>query len=138
MIAWKWFSELLNGCRTNPKFLQEFGEEARVGRCAIMSMPNQETGRCFVCHMLLESQTSFQIFLEIPGITAVEHYHEKHYIKILNKPLSDIYIIYQILRRKSFLSHNSFHCLNILPDSIIGIELQYRNSRNKQTIYLKY
>ncbi|KAJ6692921.1 hypothetical protein OIU79_014621 [Salix purpurea] len=60
-------------------------------------MPNQVIGRCCGCHKLLEQRISSQICPRTLNIA--------------------------IFRRKSFFSNHSLHGLDILPNSIVCIQL---------------
>ncbi|KAM0932495.1 hypothetical protein DsansV1_C44g0240591 [Dioscorea sansibarensis] len=55
-------SELCHGCSTDLRSWQEYGGEVHEGKCEAVSMLDQEIGICSVCHTLLVSQISFQIF----------------------------------------------------------------------------
>jgi hypothetical protein len=44
----------------DPRSSQEYDGEVHEGRCEAMSIPDQVSGKCFECHMLLVLQTSSQ------------------------------------------------------------------------------
>lgn len=121
-------------CSTDRGSLLVYGGEAHGGKSEAASMPDQGTGRCCGCHRLPEPQIFSRICLGIPDIAVSSEGSDNLLVVFLQLGfISDEMIIYksemyQILRRKCFFSNHSFHCLNILPNCIICIELKEEES----------
>ena len=133
-------------CRTDPGSSQVYGGEAHGGKYVAVSKLNQATGRYYAYHKLPGSQTSSRTCPKTPSIAA---FRNNNIVKFLpNCPLQKQEeknlgkARYQVLRRKSFFSNHSFHCLDILPNCIICIQLKVQqlvremtSSRENSRIY---
>jgi hypothetical protein len=111
--------------------LQGYGGEVHEGKYEAMSMPDQVTGKCSLCHMLPVSQTSSQTCRGTLNKAAQEIYEVLGYGPI-KAPSNEKFSLAtdQILRRERLLSNNCLHGLNILSNGVVGIKLKENSKQS--------
>lgn len=129
-------NQLHHGCSTGQGSFLVYGGEAHEERCEEVSMPDQEIGRYSQSHKLLEQQIFSQT---CPGTLSTAVPDNRSIVSIIvindyvNREFGELREEKdQILRRKCFFSDHSLHCLDILPNGIICIQLRVKDTSNQQ------